>query len=95
MDTKAPTFSDRFASISGFFPPIAQRVDQWNQSLSRRSELVFDPARISLVLAPLNDARLLELAELECQHPVRVQVSYLPDTRVAGVMLKQPLAAAR
>ena len=24
-----------------------------------------------------------------------VQVSYLPDTRVAGVMLKQPLAAAR
>ena len=33
--------------------------------------------------------KLLAEAELD------VQVSYLPDTRVAGVMLKQPLAAAR
>jgi len=91
MDTKAPTFSDRFASISGFFPPIAQRVDQWNQSLSRGSELVFDAARISLVLAPLNDARLLELAELECQHPVRAENRSMEPILVYGFPLGSSL----
>src|SRR6185312_9345508 len=71
-------------------PPRSDRIDQWQQFLSKRCERVFDAQRVTVVSSPAHDFRGLQLAQLEGQYSVRyrwIVTSQLAETFCAVLQI--------
>jgi hypothetical protein len=50
------------------FPPIAQRIDQWNEPAAGVCGVVVDAQWIAVMGGAADDARVFQLAEFQAQH---------------------------
>src|SRR6185295_9142433 len=59
------------AASSSCIPPATQRVKQRHQLETSRRQIIFHAQRIALEFTARDNARVLQLAKFQSEHPVR------------------------